>query len=84
MSWLTEEAFKTPAKKDRIILENPEVVKHLDERILTVFWPFIRKKQEKSGFAYIPVNEDYEITSTWGGLSIILQKGTLSLLLIPL
>ncbi|MDA3812306.1 MAG: hypothetical protein PF518_18460 [Spirochaetaceae bacterium] len=67
MSWLTEEAFKTPAKKDRIILENPEAVKKLDERIFTVFWPFIREKLENSGFAYIPGNEDYEITSTWGG-----------------
>ena len=67
MNWLIEEAKKTNSQKDRIILENPEAVKQLDERIHTVFWPFIRKKLENSGYVYMPGNEDYELTSTWGG-----------------
>ena len=67
MNWLIEEAKKTNSQKDRIILENPEAVKQLDERIHIVFWPFIREKLENSGYVYMPGNEDYELTSTWGG-----------------
>lgn len=67
MNWLIEEAEKIHTQKDRIILENPETVKRLDEKIKTVFWPFIEEELEKTGYMYVPDSKNLKIQSVWNG-----------------
>ena len=65
MYWLIEEAKKSYPQSDRIILENPEAVKQLDEQIIDIYYPFILGELKKTGYPYAPVHDELKIESTW-------------------
>ncbi|MCK5492449.1 MAG: hypothetical protein KAJ14_04990 [Candidatus Omnitrophica bacterium] len=62
-NWIISEAKKADKTKDLIILENPQVLKFLDERLLNDFWPVILSCFEKSGYVY---SLEPNIESEWG------------------
>lgn len=67
MSWILEEAYKCDPRNDRIVLENPEVVKELDDLLLNKYYPFIHSELKKTKYRFIPLPDDVEITSIWSG-----------------
>ncbi len=67
MNWLIEEAKKSYPKSDRVILENPETVKQLDDKIINIYFPFILEELKKTGYPYAPSDNELEIRSTWSG-----------------
>jgi hypothetical protein len=68
MSWIVEEAKKCSPYNNRVILENPEAVKELDELLLHSYYPFLKAELEKTGYRYIPVHQDdIQIDSAWNG-----------------
>ena len=42
MNWIIEEAHKVNPYKNVILLENPKVIKQLDERFLKKYKPFVK------------------------------------------
>ena len=70
MNWLIEEAKTLYPQSDRIILENPEAVKQLDELIMDIYYPFILGELEKTGYPYVPVKDELKIESTWSGADL--------------
>ena len=67
MNWIIEEAKKSNPKEDRVILENPKVVKELDELLLKKYYPFIQRELGKTSYQYSPVEKDIRIESQWIG-----------------
>jgi len=67
VSWILEEAYKCDPRKDRIVLENPEVVKELDDLLLNKYYLFIHSELKKTKYRFIPLPDDVEITSIWSG-----------------
>lgn len=65
MNWIIEEAKKCSSNKNRIILENPAVVRELDELLLHTYYPFLRNELEKSGYHYFPTRGEIKIDSSW-------------------
>lgn len=47
MSWILDEAYKINPLKDRIVMENPAVVKELDDLLLNQYYPFIHSELKK-------------------------------------
>jgi len=66
-NWIVREAAKADAREDRVILENPHAVVSLDARLRTTFYPFIRAELEKTGFRYLPRENELHIDSQWSG-----------------
>ena len=66
-NWVLREAAKADARADRIILENPEAVGSLDAKLRETFFPSIHTELEKTGFRYLPVEDDLHIESQWLG-----------------
>lgn len=58
--WWTEAVKTINGSRDYMILENPAVVKDLDDMLIKDFWPIIRKKLEGSGYAYGPDKPESE------------------------
>ena len=54
MSWIIEEAKKQDPSKQRVILENPETVRELEDALLGDLYPFVRAELENSGYPYSP------------------------------
>jgi len=67
VNWVLREAAKADARTDWIILENPEAVGSLDTKLREIFFPFIRAELEKTGFRYLPLENDLHIDSQWMG-----------------
>jgi hypothetical protein len=67
MNWLIEEAEKCNSSEDRIILENPEAIRKLDDILISDYYPFIKAKLEKTNFLYYPVKSELKIESKWSG-----------------
>lgn len=67
VNWVLREAAKADARTDRIILENPEAVGSLDTKIREIYFPFIRAELDKTGFRYLPLENDLHIDSQWMG-----------------
>jgi hypothetical protein len=70
MNWILEEANKCDIQKDRIILENPQVVKELDNLISNKYYPFIYSELKKTKYRFIPHPDDVKITSSWSGADL--------------
>ncbi len=62
-SWVQREAANAGGLEDRVVLENPIAVASLDARLRDAF-PLIRAELEKTGFRYLPTEEDLHIDST--------------------
>jgi len=54
MSWIIEEAKKQDPSKQRVVLENPKIVRELEDSLLGDLYPFVRTELEKSGYPYSP------------------------------
>src|SRR6056297_1092324 len=54
MSWIIEEAKKQDPQKRRVVLENPEIVREIEDSLIGDFYPFVRTELENSGFRYYP------------------------------
>lgn len=54
MSWIVEEAKKQNQHKNRVVLENPEIVREMEDALISDFYPYVRKELENSGFRYYP------------------------------
>jgi hypothetical protein len=65
MSWILEEAYKSDPRKDRIVLENPLVVKEPDGLLLNEYYPFIHSELKKTKYRFIPLPDDVKISSIW-------------------
>jgi len=70
MNWILEEAKKCDPRKDRIILENPKVIKELDNLLLKKYYPFIHSELKKIKYQFTPHPDDVEITSSWSGADL--------------
>jgi hypothetical protein len=70
VNWVLREAAKADARADRIVRENPEAVGFLDTKLREIFFPFIRAELEKTGFRYLPLENDLHIDSQWMGLDL--------------
>ena len=67
VNWLIEEAEKVQNPKNRIILENPRIMKELDRKLTDNFWPFIWDELNKTSYPYYPHNGRLDISSEWMG-----------------
>jgi len=67
MNWVLREAAKADTNADRVILENPDAVGSLDRKLRETFLPFIRTELQKTGFPYVPVDDDLHMDSKWLG-----------------
>lgn len=70
MNWLIEEANKIHPQSNRILLENPEIVKQLDEQIMDTYYPFILGELKKTAYPYSPLKDELKIESTWSGADL--------------
>ena len=62
-NWIVREAAYADAREDRVILENPNAVATLDAKLRSTFYPFVRGELEKTGFRYLPLENDLHIES---------------------
>jgi len=53
-NWIVKEARKHKESEDTVILENPQIRKHLDDLLLNRFWPVIRESLHDSMYNYSP------------------------------
>ena len=58
MSWITEEAKKIDPREHRVILENPAVVRELDELLIKKYYPQIRRKLQETGYRFSSIDDD--------------------------
>jgi hypothetical protein len=64
------EAAKADARENRVLLENPDAVVSLDAKLRNIFYPFVRAELEKTGFRYLPTEDDLHIESEWLGSNL--------------
>ncbi len=57
MHWILQEAHKEDPTKDRVVLENPQVRRQLDELLLNKYHPFIKKALDRTEYPYSSVDE---------------------------
>jgi hypothetical protein len=69
-NWILREAATTDAREDRVILENPGAVASLDAKLRNTFYPFVRTELGKTGFRYLPTEDDLHIDSRWMGSNL--------------
>ncbi len=66
-NWIVREAARADAREDQVVLENPDAVVSLDAKLRSTFYPFVRAELEKTGFRYLPMEDDLHIESEWLG-----------------
>jgi hypothetical protein len=69
-NWIVREAARADAREDRVVLENPDAVASLDAKLRNTFLPFVRAELEKTGFRYLPMEDDLHIDSQWLGSNL--------------
>lgn len=68
MSWVVEEAKNITPREERVILENPSVVRELDEILTGIYYPQIRRKLQETGYLFSSVDDGkIPIESRWSG-----------------
>ena len=67
MNWLVEEAMKADARHDRVILENPDVMRELDALLINTYEPYIRVELARTGYSDAPPASERWIESKWIG-----------------
>jgi hypothetical protein len=54
MNWIEEQAKEKNPQHNRVVLENPVIVRELEDTLLNDFYPFVRMELEISGYPYFP------------------------------
>ena len=68
MSWIIEEARRADRGRDRVILENPTVVRELDELLIETYYPPVKRALQDTGYAHSSIDAGaIPIESRWSG-----------------
>ena len=68
MNWIMEAAQNADPRRDRVVLQNPTVIKELDQLLINEYYPPIRHALQETGYPYSSIDDDaIPIRSRWSG-----------------